>query len=393
MNILFLFTRPIIPHMGGVQRVTHMLTEEMIRRGHNVVFLSTGYEYRTGNNENDANATIAKQYFLISNGNKDTIRKEYHDILKAKNINIVINQQPHPDAHFLLSITPKEIKKISCIHIQPFNTQTYAQTIIKNRQCSTWKGKLFNIIHKFFPGRFKRQTLEIETTRLSKSLAVSDFLCLLSEQFIPRVLRYMPQVDKKKLIAVNNPAEVIDFDIKECKKEKTILWVGRITNNPKNIPAFIDIWDILSKQNKDWKAIIIGDGPDLQYNKDYAKRNKVERLEFAGRQQDVTQFYQKASYIGMTSTYEGWGMVLTEAMSYGCVPFVYDTYESLHDIIDDGKNGIIAKPFNKEEMARRIQELIDNNDKYVAMQQNAIEKVKTFSIEKIVDKWEEIFKL
>ena len=95
----------------------------------------------------------------------------------------------------------------------------------------------------------------------------------------------------------------------------------------------------------------------------------------------------------MTSTHEGWGMVLTEAMSYGCVPFVYDTYESLHDIIDDGKNGIIAKPFDKKEMARRIQEAIDDGKKFTAMQNATVEKVKSFSIEQIVDKWETIFKL
>ena len=86
-------------------------------------------------------------------------------------------------------------------------------------------------------------------------------------------------------------------------------------------------------------------------------------------------------------------MVIVEAMSHACIPCVYNTFESLNDIITNGENGIIVEPFNKEEMARRIQEIIDNNEKYVAMQRNAIEKVKTFSIEKIVDKWEEIFKL
>ena len=40
MNILFLFYKPIIPSEGGVQRVTNSLTEELLKRGHNVVFLS-----------------------------------------------------------------------------------------------------------------------------------------------------------------------------------------------------------------------------------------------------------------------------------------------------------------------------------------------------------------
>lgn len=393
MNILFLYVRPIIPHLGGVQRVTHMLAAEMLRRGHNVVFLSTDYEYRIGNNENYANATIARQYFVILKNDKNTITKEYHSILQEEEIDIVINQQPCSDTHFLLSITPKAIKRITCLHIQPFCTQTYAKELLKHKQQKNWKGCLYINFCRLFPGYYKRQGRNIEIARLNKTLGVSDYLCLLSDKFIPRVLKYMPHIKKNRLIAVNNPAIIENIATKEYVKEKIIIWVGRQENTQKNIPAFIDIWDVLSKQNKDWKAIIIGDGPDLQYNKNYAERNKVERLEFAGKQQAVAQFYKKASFIGMTSTYEGWGMVLTEAMNYGCVPFAYDTYESLHDIIEDNQNGIIVKPFNKKEMARRIQEFIDNNDKYVTMQQNAIEKVQTFSIVKIVDKWEEIFKL
>ena len=203
----------------------------------------------------------------------------------------------------------------------------------------------------------------------------------------------MPHIDKNRLIAVNNPAIIENITPQELVKEKIIIWVGRQSNAQKNVPAFIDVWKIVSQNNRDWRAVIIGSGSDMEYNKAYAKKNGVERLEFAGLQKNVEQFYKKANFIGMTSTYEGWGMVLTEAMSYGCIPFAYDTYESVHDIIDDGKNGIIVKPFDKKEMARRIQEIIDDNEKFATMQNAALEKVKTFSVENIVDKWEEIFKL
>ena len=172
-----------------------------------------------------------------------------------------------------------------------------------------------------------------------------------------------------------------------------MIWVGRQENLSKNLPEFIDVWKIVSQNNPDWRAIIIGGGCDMEYNRNYAKKNGVERLEFAGTQKDVEQYYKKASFIGMTSINEGWGMVLNEGMSYGCVPFAYDTYESLNDIIDDDKNGIIVKPFDKKGMSRRLQEIIDNKEKFAIMQKAALEKVKTFSVENIVDKWEEIFKL
>lgn len=388
MNILFIFQDTIIPHKGGVQRVTEILTRELLYRSHNVVFLSTNdnpakYDYKY----------IAKQYYIDCNKDYNAINKEYERILSEENIEIVINQEPRPETHYLLSITPKAIKKITCLHIQPFFTQTYVKERLKYIKQKSWKELLYINFCRLFPRYNKRQGHNIEIARLNKSLEVSNYLCLLSEHYILRVLKYMPDIDKNRLIAVNNPLTFEHSNNHECSKEKTIIWVGRQENYPKNIPSFIDIWKIISQNNKDWKAIIIGDGIDKQYNLEYSKRKAVERLEFAGVQKEVEQYYKKASFIGMTSIYEGWGMVLTEAMNYGCVPFAYDTYESLHDIIDNGKNGIIAKPFNKEEIARRIQEVIDDNEKFAAMQKAAIEKAKTFSVENIVDKWEEVFKL
>lgn len=385
MNILFLFENAIVPHIGGVQRVTHILAEELLSRGHKVAFLSIAedpakYDYQY----------IAPQYFIDCKKDKEPIKEEYEKILEKENVDIVINQEPRPDTHYLLSITPESVKKITCLHIQPFCTQNFGRMMLKYMKCNNWKELLYVSFCRLFPAYYLKQTLNIETARLNKSLEVSDYLCFLSEKFIPRVLKYMPTVEKKRLVAVNNPATFEFLKTNEQTKEKTIIWVGRQSNSPKNIPAFIDVWKIISKSNKDWKAIIIGDGGDLEYNKKYAQKNAVERLKFAGLQKDVEQFYQKASLIGMTSTYEGWGMVLTEAMSYGCIPFAYDTYESVHDIIDDNKNGIIVKPFNKKEMAMRIQELIDDKEKFTAMQKAAIEKVKEFSVENIVDKWEKI---
>lgn len=387
MNILFIFQDTIIPHKGGVQRVTEILTRELLHRSHNVVFLSTNdnpakYDYKY----------IAKQYYIDCSKDYNAINNEYERILSEENIEIVINQEPRPDTHYLLSITPKAIKKITCLHIQPFFTQTYVKERLKYIKQKSWKELLYVNFCRLFPRYNKRQGHNIEIARLKKSLEVSNYLCLLSEHYIPRVLKYMPDIDKNRLIAVNNPA-IIENINPQYVKEKIIIWVGRQENASKNIPAFIDIWNILSRNNKDWRAIIVGDGCDMQYNKNYAKKKNVERLNFVGMQKDVTHYYNTASFLGLTSLSEGFPMVLIEAMGNGCVPFAYNTFESLNDIIDDGKNGIIVKPFNKKEMARRIQEVIDDNEKFAAMQKAAIEKAKTFSVENIVDKWEEVFKL
>lgn len=62
----------------------------------------------------------------------------------------------------------------------------------------------------------------------------------------------------------------------------------------------------------------------------------MERVVFTGWQ-DPESFYRDASILCLTSDFEGWGMVLTEAMTFGAVPVAFNSYAAITDIIDDGK--------------------------------------------------------
>lgn len=85
-------------------------------------------------------------------------------------------------------------------------------------------------------------------------------------------------------------------------------------------------------------------------------------------------------------------MVLTEGMSCGCVPCVYGSYGAAFDIVDDDDNGIISTPFQPKEMAKRIQQLIDDDVKRQKMSVVAKEKVKQFDAVVVAEKWESLFR-
>ena len=94
----------------------------------------------------------------------------------------------------------------------------------------------------------------------------------------------------------------------------------------------------------------------------------------------------------MTSSYEGWPMVLMEAMSFGCVPVVYDSFEAVHGIIDDGNDGLIVRKFDVSEMSAAILNLIHDEDKRLKMIESGKEKIKKFRVESIADCWEKRFR-
>lgn len=93
----------------------------------------------------------------------------------------------------------------------------------------------------------------------------------------------------------------------------------------------------------------------------------------------------------MTSNYEGFGMVLTEAMAFGCVPLAFDSFPSLRDIVDEGRDGFIIPPFDIDTYAEQCAFLMENENIRSVMAAAAGKKSGKFQIEGIVDRWEALF--
>ena len=111
-----------------------------------------------------------------------------------------------------------------------------------------------------------------------------------------------------------------------------------------------------------------------------------------GNVKDVASFYAKSKCLCMTSVYEGWGMVLTEALSYGCIPVVYETYEAVHDIIENEETGYIIPPFKTKKMVKVLSQIASDDSLRNSMANKGKQSVERFSIDKIVDIWDEKLK-
>jgi glycosyltransferase involved in cell wall biosynthesis len=78
-------------------------------------------------------------------------------------------------------------------------------------------------------------------------------------------------------------------------------------------------------------------------------------------------------------------------MNFGCIPFTFDNYGAASEIIDDNINGCLIPPFKLQIYAERLADLMQDKLRRVSMSQAAIEKVQTFSIERVADLWENLF--
>ena len=135
---------------------------------------------------------------------------------------------------------------------------------------------------------------------------------------------------------------------------------------------------------------IVGGGPEKELYENLAHEMRLKRITFHDFQ-NPTEYYKKAVCSCMTSNYEGFSMVLIEAMQYGCVPFVFNSFASLPDIIDDKVNGYVITPFDEGEYVQKIKEFIllsKKNKEIISVK--AMEKSREFDVRRVGQRWIEL---
>lgn len=382
MNILFLNYVPVIPYMGGVQRVTESLAREFQKEGHSVLFL-----YYAEEEEKYDYVTYCKQLFLkVENKMSDDIVVRWKSILKEYSITHIINQIPDNCSLNLLNKTPSNIKTVTVLHNQVFPTSNKLKKMLALQHTPTFKSKIRKSVGMFFPSLVTFFDIEREKRLLKRVFTSSDKVCVLAEASKERIKEFMGNVYISKVMVIGNPNS-FETVRNNYVKNKTIVFVGRLENTQKNVFSFIDVWNILQQNNQDWHAQIIGDGPDMSDLQKYARQKKVQRLEFKGYIKDVTPYYEKASILCLTSTYEAWGMCVVEAMQYRCVPIVFNTYEAASTIIENNKSGYLIEDMDVEKMASAAQKLIDSPELLSKMGDSAMVKSDEFSSDRIAKEW------
>ena len=210
-------------------------------------------------------------------------------------------------------------------------------------------------------------------------------MCLLSSRYAAD-LTPLHEVFKR-VHAIANPntyTEPLNIEWKEKCKE--VLFVGRLDNRSKQIQLLLKVWARVSQECPDWILLIVGAGPDEQFLKKTAEHMRLINIRFLGRR-DPRPYYMRASILCMTSLYEGFPMVLTEAQQHGTACIAYDSFKSVRDIITDKRTGVLVRPFSVSEYSKALIDLIRNDNMRASIAHAARESVQRFSEEKIIGEW------
>ena len=218
---------------------------------------------------------------------------------------------------------------------------------------------------------------------------ISDRYILLSDSF-KSIFCKLNNVDGNKLLAIPNPCPFSeDKENGTCKKENIVLVVARMAEQQKRILETLKIWNMVYSNHLDWKLIIVGDGPDLSQYKTIANKMNVSNVLFVGSTSTPQDYYRMAKIFMMTSIWEGLPMTLIEAQHFGCVPIVYDSFASVHDIINNGKDGFIIPLHDRENYKNQLEKMMSSPKELYRMSQLCMSNT-FFGISDILHKWNNI---
>lgn len=199
---------------------------------------------------------------------------------------------------------------------------------------------------------------------------------------------YQKIYKNKNIQVIGNPIRTITPN-HSIAKENVVLSVGRLINS-KHHDELIKLFVKIKKSN--WKLIIVGDDALNQSNKSklqtLIKMLKVEESVFlAGRQIDVESYYLKSKIFALTSSSEGFPNVIGEAQSAGLPVVAFDCLAGPSDLIENDMNGYLIPVFDYKNFQKKLEFLMNNENKIISMGNRGKESVKQFSKKLITDKF------
>lgn len=353
MRILHISTR--IDGSGGLQRSISVRLNYLAQKGYDVHLLTT-------NSENQ------KVYFPLYKKINHLDKQNVSSFFAYKKLIQRTFDQVQPD---LVVVSDNGLKGFLIPFFLPSTTK-----IIYELHAT--KEQIINDTNKFLKAiGVSKYFINFSTKRFSDFVVLSEEE---SKKWNPANLKIIP-----------NPLTLADA--KESSLDhKKVIFVGRL-KLVKGIDFLLEIWAKVVQKHPDWILEIYGEKfPEFDVQKAIKEKGLQGSVFVFEPTSEIHQKYAEASLFLMTSRSESFGLVLTEAMYCGLPCIAFDAPSGPSSIIENEKNGFLIPCFNLELFSEKVIKLIENELLRKQMGKNAMESVRRFELEKIMKRWEELFK-
>ncbi len=197
---------------------------------------------------------------------------------------------------------------------------------------------------------------------------------------------YIKNLNRKRDIsAIYNPMH--NRSEETAPKEKWLITVGHLIPI-KGIDYLAEVAVPVLKGHPDWKWLVVGDGEEQDFLEEVIRRSQLEnQLILTGRTDDVDSYLKKAQIYVMTSRSEGLPLCLLEAKAFKLPSVSFDIRTGPNEIIEDGVNGYLVKPYDCAEMEKKLGCLIEDEALRKQFSEHAQDNLAKFQMEHVLKKW------
>lgn len=354
-NIAFLIWN--LDNGGGTERVSLMLGDYLCNQGYNVTFfsyMSTGHPFFEVNPKirvvgfEDRSLFMRVLRRIIPN--KD---KRLHYLIMFFNINVIIDVDMGQAIHSSIAIRGTKCKQITWDHFNHNENSHFSYRQEGFIACKETASKLV-VLTKEDEKAYKEQ----------ESLSAG----------------FIEQVYNPLTIEIGRFIE---------HTSKTVIAVGRLEKQ-KGFDVLLKIWEKVESKHTDWNLEIYGIGQEEFNLKSIIETEKLKNVHLMGRTNCIIEKMRNASIFVLTSRYEGFGLVITEAMTMSLPVVSFNCPMGPSEIVEDEGNGYLVENGDIENFAQKLSLLMEDEDKRRIFGERSYELSQKFKKENIFPKWIEI---
>jgi glycosyltransferase involved in cell wall biosynthesis len=180
------------------------------------------------------------------------------------------------------------------------------------------------------------------------------------------------------------PQKVSDY------RTKRIIAAGRYVHQ-KGFDLLLEAWHMINKNVNDWHLYIYGNENRKPYQRIVDKYGMNDNTHLLPATLEIVEEFSKSSIFVLSSRFEGFGLVLAEAMSCGLPCISFDCPYGPRDIITNEEDGLLVENGNIMALAKAIKRLMSDENLRQSMGEKAIINVARYDSSRIMNRWEELF--
>ena len=189
---------------------------------------------------------------------------------------------------------------------------------------------------------------------------------------------------------IPNPLSISPLGFSNLQ-EKRVISMGRYCHE-KGYDYLLQAWAQVGQYCPEWRLDIFGDGDRSPYERMIDELHiDRRRCVLHGRTSDVQSEFIHSSVAVCSSRFEGFGMVIVEAMACGIPVVSFDCPWGPRSIISDGEDGLLVENGNVEKLSHTLILLLAQKENIVRLGSRARFNVQRFEIDTIAQKWKKLF--